>query len=399
MGNTCGGMGGRLPSSLRLCQELASGSPWSPTSTRPIFEFCSPQELGAMGEVIDLWAKGRLSGPEAKRLLQVQVFGSTIFAGASRTQGSHPFEGVGMLVTVGNNTSAGLSVVMLTPQRSVAHPFMDFVDQLLVQSASVQDGYGLVVREVGLDGPRPLVLDMKVRFRELVDGIFSNSTRRAAQPGTPGVLSESTRLELLKVCLCMEVLRHVCPPVGGVPPPPPPRMLANDERAVHQLQGVSPGPGGTARLGSHMVPQHSRGSAIFAEQMRQDMLRRRGSWRTIDRDSVTVTRLNHAMLQLRIISLLESVVQNTGLERREHHRGLDLLSIERMCPSTRRGEADSENVGETCCVCLEPLAAGQELRALPCDHVLHKECCEAWLMRVDSCPVCRASVLPDGIMV
>jgi len=48
------------------------------------------------------------------------------------------------------------------------------------------------------------------------------------------------------------------------------------------------------------------------------------------------------------------------------------------------GEGDSE-----CRVCLDDLAAEDEIVRLPCMHYAHTRCMETWLLRCPWCPVCR----------
>lgn len=48
------------------------------------------------------------------------------------------------------------------------------------------------------------------------------------------------------------------------------------------------------------------------------------------------------------------------------------------------GEGDSE-----CRVCLDDLAAEDEIVRLPCMHYAHTRCMETWLIRFPTCPVCR----------
>lgn len=48
-----------------------------------------------------------------------------------------------------------------------------------------------------------------------------------------------------------------------------------------------------------------------------------------------------------------------------------------------------------CAVCMEPMAADEEVRTLPCFHQLHVGCVDPWLHRKKMCPVCRAEVKID----
>ena len=45
---------------------------------------------------------------------------------------------------------------------------------------------------------------------------------------------------------------------------------------------------------------------------------------------------------------------------------------------------------ETCSICLEPYAPKEYKRELPeCKHVFHKRCCDRWLKKHSTCPICR----------
>jgi hypothetical protein len=42
-----------------------------------------------------------------------------------------------------------------------------------------------------------------------------------------------------------------------------------------------------------------------------------------------------------------------------------------------------------CAVCLEPYAAGDEVKTLQCLHRYHNKCIDVWLAEKASCPVCK----------
>ena len=47
---------------------------------------------------------------------------------------------------------------------------------------------------------------------------------------------------------------------------------------------------------------------------------------------------------------------------------------------------------EQCVVCLENLAAGEEVRRLQCLHLFHTHCSDRWLQNNMVCPVCKHAV-------
>merc|ERR1712146_491309 len=42
-----------------------------------------------------------------------------------------------------------------------------------------------------------------------------------------------------------------------------------------------------------------------------------------------------------------------------------------------RGYLESDE-GETCCICIEDFAQGDEIVTLPCNHIFHKQCITPW---------------------
>ena len=51
-----------------------------------------------------------------------------------------------------------------------------------------------------------------------------------------------------------------------------------------------------------------------------------------------------------------------------------------------------------CSVCMDAVDIGDEVTILPCNHWFHGECVGAWLKEHDTCPHCRAGIMPkeDG---
>lgn len=76
------------------------------------------------------------------------------------------------------------------------------------------------------------------------------------------------------------------------------------------------------------------------------------------------------------------------LNLEDHKVGLTKQQINRL-PSQ---SLDETLAGDTCPVCLEELATNNQVRRLPCLHVLHKECIDPWLKNNKECPICKFDV-------
>uniref|UniRef100_A0A8C4P7A5 RING-type domain-containing protein n=1 Tax=Dromaius novaehollandiae TaxID=8790 RepID=A0A8C4P7A5_DRONO len=48
--------------------------------------------------------------------------------------------------------------------------------------------------------------------------------------------------------------------------------------------------------------------------------------------------------------------------------------------------------GSPCVICMLELARGDPVRFLPCLHVYHAACIDAWLLRSFTCPSCMEPV-------
>ena len=47
-----------------------------------------------------------------------------------------------------------------------------------------------------------------------------------------------------------------------------------------------------------------------------------------------------------------------------------------------------------CSVCMDAVEIGDEVTVLPCNHWFHGDCVGAWLKEHDTCPHCRAGIMP-----
>ncbi|KAJ1686785.1 hypothetical protein LUZ63_018175 [Rhynchospora breviuscula] len=61
---------------------------------------------------------------------------------------------------------------------------------------------------------------------------------------------------------------------------------------------------------------------------------------------------------------------------------IDAMPMVRINNRHLRGESH-------CAVCMEKFELGTEVREMPCKHLYHSDCIVPWLVRHNSCPVCR----------
>jgi len=451
MGNACGGTTGRrLPSSLQLCREFDRAYSQNAAASWPacgIFEWCNADELDAIGGTIEAWAQGRTPGVEAKRLLQAIAstsacpslssvirltsrdtavstdwlansptpsatsrcrFGSfngcqclhcgqqqavriqsrrspsrhrlAEVARARAQPGEDPQPQLHMfpprMVVALTATGTVFSSLMLLGEASSSasmHSFLNFMDDVLVHSGSSAESWSMAMREVGLDGPRPVLVDVKVRFRELVEDILrtNGSLRREG----------SERLDLLKVCVCMEVLRHISPPPNG--------PVALPEARPRRADSSGSNSSGTNTSSDDV---RHRGTVTVLSRVSLPMTTLSGWPASQELPIGPVSRLDYSLLHLRTLILLREYMQHLpeNTERRIP-RAMGPEDLDRLCPMITADGSGLQQC-DVCCICLETMTSGEPLRRLPCQHVLHKECCESWLSRADTCPSCRRSI-------
>ncbi|KFK29617.1 hypothetical protein AALP_AA7G157300 [Arabis alpina] len=82
------------------------------------------------------------------------------------------------------------------------------------------------------------------------------------------------------------------------------------------------------------------------------------------------------------------------LRRNRRHESSDGLSCRcvKMLPQFKFSDEKTE-FGSDCVVCIDGFRQGQWCRRLPrCGHVFHRKCVDSWLIKVATCPICRARV-------
>ncbi|SAM00150.1 hypothetical protein [Absidia glauca] len=67
--------------------------------------------------------------------------------------------------------------------------------------------------------------------------------------------------------------------------------------------------------------------------------------------------------------------------------------VARLAIKTFYHEKRLENEADSCAICLEDYAPGEELRVLPCNHDFHPICVDAWLTTQKKyCPLCKVNI-------
>lgn len=52
------------------------------------------------------------------------------------------------------------------------------------------------------------------------------------------------------------------------------------------------------------------------------------------------------------------------------------------------GDVNKDSVTE-CCICMEEVSQGQEVKTMPCLHSFHSACIDRWLKQSGICPICK----------
>ena len=102
-----------------------------------------------------------------------------------------------------------------------------------------------------------------------------------------------------------------------------------------------------------------------------------------------------------LIMILTCVYQLVGRLVDIHSSADRARALEISVGQLPRRQAQESDSPAECAVCLEPFAAGEWLRTLPCSHEYHCACIDHWLLKADSrrwrrrptCPLCKNSAL------
>ena len=53
---------------------------------------------------------------------------------------------------------------------------------------------------------------------------------------------------------------------------------------------------------------------------------------------------------------------------------------------------------ESCSICMIEFSEtdGKQVAELSCEHIFHEECLQQWVLKNDSCPICRRSIIEEN---
>lgn len=438
-------------------------SPAGDPASSSIWQFVAREEVQALGEIVKTWSRGTTDGFTARRHLQMRVLrnqcpivssapgssgqrgpnpgpatqvqssagddgtsaaaqpaaaGRASAALASRLRGasqgqvrmpSQAWPAASGRTVLADATSPNSLFALMAPffagvagsELGSQHEVHSLVDAVFGVRL-FEEARGLAMRELGLDGLCALPDEVSASFREKATGILEASRQGTDQQAI------TARLDIVRLCFCTEILRHIHGPSRGLSstlglsrsaPAPAQQTSGLDGRRIPRdmAEVIARTMGSTTNMemlfvmggprspGSRMMLVGLSGSGPGMGAIHTIVP---GGGLTIGGSSI---RMEPSFLQDRVVVLLETLLMTEGLHLTGGGAGPVGLSAEEMdqqCPlSTRCG------VDENCCpVCLENSEAGEEIRTMPCGHKLHRQCCEAWLRIADTCPMCRFQV-------
>eukprot|EP00927_Polykrikos_kofoidii_P048010 TRINITY_DN42254_c0_g1_i1.p1 TRINITY_DN42254_c0_g1~~TRINITY_DN42254_c0_g1_i1.p1 ORF type:complete len:520 (-),score=77.50 TRINITY_DN42254_c0_g1_i1:186-1745(-) len=298
-----------------------------------------------------------------------------------------PFDGRGSLRSLHNMIGGG-GLPAMRPEGQVnaapAHEVFSTIDAVFL-CRIYEDARGLAMRELGLDGYSPVADEVRASFQERAVDILDTVEEHQ--------VNNSAFLDLVKLCLCVEVLRHLRAPTPG---------------SVAAARGplVSTSPSQQALAASSLTWPRQRSPARRLDGLhggpRVDLVVVMGGSRVEDGTNMVVIglsgptlgtadghfRTDSTFLHNRVASLLTALL-GAGTEGRMQGRApLSDDEINTHCPLGARSASD-----DGCCpICLENSILGEIVRTFPCGHCFHQECCQAWLSTADTCPTCRFQV-------
>lgn len=448
----CGGGASQPPSSLTLCwafdRQQRSASRGAPGTSsegaasadpRGIWAFLAEHEVRAIGDIVEAWSQGRVTGTTARMQLQVRVLrglpqaafrlmsgvagaGSDGAApgvasgpqGPAQTENADApsngpahgrggvFERIANLSSQRSDEQNGLGALTggwLGPLAALvsgartnnhAHELFATIDGVFL-SMALEDAHDLAMREMEVDGPRPVAQDIRASFQRKANDILQGASQQQA--------AHMVWLSLVRLCLCVEVLRHLHESiVNGRASRRPVQQtthgdslrLGRDGSAMFILTSTTaaaPSSGLRGRSPSGRLAEPGLSFFLIPGETPVDLRAHPGQVGMTP--FVSTMRLDHDFLRYRVSALLQAALASSAESMSQRPVGLTPAELERTCPtSTCRSNTDAGS----CPICLSAISEGDELRTLPCGHGFHKECCDAWLTTSGTCPTCRYQI-------
>lgn len=394
---------------MQLCQEAASSQRHRPAEAEAqirrtdIWRIVRRDEVCALGSIVGQWAQGSLSPASARWHMQVRVLRGLspddYIAQSARAPvgltphpifqamppGTRPedFGAANHFLTALENVFSGFSLALTVqqppgPSPEPAHEVFSTIDSVFF-SRTFEAAYLLAMRGLDLDGPRPMSEEVGASFRLRADPILESQAALAAG-GAPnsGLADTAIWLDMVKLCLFVEVLRHVKRSSPGGP--------ALDTGSLYLTEWRDSGLGTRAagQIVSGNGPPQAAGRGAISFRNMPMITRLDPAAGSLSHGAV----INREQLRDRVGALLELLLMVDTGQRLDVPAGLSEQALQQHCPVQLRTAGHEE-----CCpICLEPAVVGEPVRALPCGHSLHKECVEAWLANANTCPTCRFEI-------
>eukprot|EP01063_Lacrimia_lanifica_P038648 TRINITY_DN8266_c0_g2_i5.p1 TRINITY_DN8266_c0_g2~~TRINITY_DN8266_c0_g2_i5.p1 ORF type:complete len:264 (+),score=24.95 TRINITY_DN8266_c0_g2_i5:1069-1860(+) len=89
---------------------------------------------------------------------------------------------------------------------------------------------------------------------------------------------------------------------------------------------------------------------------------------------------------------LDSLLHHLFMRHQQAEDGLPPPAAPETLQALRHFHADASHTSESCTVCRDSYAVGDELAQMPCGHMYHTACLMPWLRRTNTCPTCRATL-------
>jgi len=270
------------------------------------------------------------------------------------------------------------------------------IDSIFLHSTH-DDSWGMAMNELGLDGPRALPGEVRSSFQQKAKGILEMAPQQQA--------ANAAWLDIVMLCLCVEIIRHLKAPNAGRNQASQIAIGQFTMAAATGATSSSSSTNGQAQIFETLQgPRHllvrMDGPSEWAF-MGPGVLRQENGIFDIgagwSQTNIAIARPGPALenaafrmdpdfLRERVVALLE-VLLGAGIPRQPS--GLSMAEIEEHCPVGIREATHDDH----CPICLEPCVVEEAVRTMPCKHMLHKECCEAWLQTADTCPTCRYQIV------